>query len=383
MAQPPNQPGQQPAQNPAAAAGPQQPQYQPPLLAVQFQQYLDHDRQVRAQESQNARVARQESDARQKADTQVKRVPKCDGSTPTLVREWLREVTLTANYSDKTVYIASQSATGAMRREIEHFLDAQPNRHAVTWPQLRAHLEQAFLSPHEDDKLRHEVEQIKQAAYETTASYGRRFREAADLAYPAPGAAAQRNADQTRLLLRAYMRGLRDRRIVERLVREGRPADFSAAMTLVQAYEADDYRLHLALNEGVIEGRMEEPMEIGAVGGAPADPPALVRDMAEIRRQVNGLTTQFTRLMATLNQAPPAPMPPQASGGSGNPRRRDDRDAGYAAAYPAPSHDQGPGPLTCNYCHRQGHIARNCRRRLRNEQKRSGPGSNGQNQGGH
>ena len=383
MAQPPNQPGQPPAQNPAAAAapaGPQQPQpqFQAPLLAVQFQQYLDYDRQIRAQEQNNARAARQESDARQKADTQVKRVPKCDGSTPALMREWLREVTLTENYSDKTVYIAAQSATGAMRREIEHFLAAQPNRHAVTWQQLRLHLEQAFLSPHEDDKLRHEVEQIKQASYEPTASYGRRFREAADLAYPLAGAAAQRNADQTCLLLRAYMRGLRDRRIVERLVREGHPVDFATAMTLVQAYEADDYRLHLALNEGIIEGRVEEPMEIGAVGGAPADPPALVRDMAEIRRQVNGLTSQFTRLMATLNQPAPPPSQPQASGGSGNPRRRGNRNFDQQNS----GNDQPP--LVCNYCHKQGHIARNCRRRMRNEDRRSGPGpNNGQNQGAH
>lgn len=183
MAAPPNQPGQQQnAQNQQNVPAPGQPQppFQAPLLAVQFQQYLDHDRQLRAQDNQQARVARTKSDARQKADTQVKRVPKCDGSTPTLVREWLREISLTANYSDRTVYIASQSATGALRREIEHFMAAQPNRQLVTWQQLQAHLELAFLSPHEDDRLHQEVEQIRQDAYGTSASYGRRFREAAD-----------------------------------------------------------------------------------------------------------------------------------------------------------------------------------------------------------
>ena len=46
------------------------------------------------------------------------------------------------------------------------------------------HLQQAFLSPHEADRLRHEVEKVKQGGFDTSAAYGRRFREAADLAYP-------------------------------------------------------------------------------------------------------------------------------------------------------------------------------------------------------
>ena len=44
------------------------------------------------------------------------------------------------------------------------------------------------------------------------------------------------------------MRGLRDRHIVERLVKEGRPETSSQSMNLVIAYEADDYRLRLALD---------------------------------------------------------------------------------------------------------------------------------------
>ena len=92
-------------------------------------------------------------------------------------------------------------------------------------------------------------------------TYGRRFIEAADLAYPEPQGG--RNEDQNRLLLWNYMKGLRDRHIVERLVREGRPDTFAQAMRLVQEYEADDYRLHLALDEAV-EGRHKEPMEVNA-----------------------------------------------------------------------------------------------------------------------
>ena len=47
------------------------------------------------------------------------------------------------------------------------------------------------------------------------------------------------------------MEGLRDRHVVERLVREGRPTSFAQAMMSVQEHEADDYRLDLALDETV------------------------------------------------------------------------------------------------------------------------------------
>ena len=105
------------------------------------------------------------------------------------------------------------------------------------------------------------MEKVKQGGFDTSAAYGRRFREAADLAYPEPQGG--RNEDQNRLLLRSYMKGLRDMHIVERLVREGRPTTFAQAMMLVQEYEADDYRLHLALDE-TVDNRLEEPMEIAA-----------------------------------------------------------------------------------------------------------------------
>ena len=72
------------------------------------------------------------------------------------------------------------------------------------------------------------------------------------------------------------MKGLRDRHIVERLVREGYPNTFSQAMLLVQEYEADYYRLHLTLDK-TVEGPQEEPMEVNAFN----QPPKLPHNMAK------------------------------------------------------------------------------------------------------
>ena len=207
---------------------------------------LERDREERARQQEMNNERQRAHHARQHAEALAKRVPHCEGSSPGTMREWLREVDLTIPYSDMTVYITTLSAQGALRRELEHFLEQQRSRNQVTWEQLRDHLQKAFLSPHEEDRLRHDVDKIRQGAYENSAAYGRRFRECADLAYPVLDGI--RNPDQRRLLLKAYMRGLRDRHIVERLVKEGRPETSSQAMNLVIAYEADDYRLRLALD---------------------------------------------------------------------------------------------------------------------------------------
>ena len=48
--------------------------------------------------------------------------------------------------------------------------------------------------------LRDEVERVKQSVYEQEVSYNRRFRGVANAAY----SATNRNADQNRILVRAY-----------------------------------------------------------------------------------------------------------------------------------------------------------------------------------
>ncbi len=56
---------------------------------------------------------------RQKAESQAKRVPACDGVTTKAVREWLREIGFTIPYSVETVYITARTAEEPLQREIE------------------------------------------------------------------------------------------------------------------------------------------------------------------------------------------------------------------------------------------------------------------------
>ena len=159
--------------------------------------------------------------------------------------------------------------------------------------------------------------------------------------------------------------------MVERLIREGRPTTFTQAMLLIQEYEADDYRLHLALDEAV-DGRQEEPMEVNAFHGpskapsAPAPQAAsptkdeMAKDLTDVKRQMVGLTQQFTKLMATLQSS--------SSHQASRPQsRQKDRSKQSTAATNNQSTINGQPRSWCDYCQKWGHVSLDCRKRLREQ----------------
>ena len=99
---------------------------QGPMQAQNFQAYMKQERDLMHVEKIKERS---------RAKAQIKRVSPCTGTTPQSVREWIQEVDLTIHYSNQTVYIASQTAKNTLRRELEFYLNAQPNRDNVTWTQ--------------------------------------------------------------------------------------------------------------------------------------------------------------------------------------------------------------------------------------------------------
>ena len=392
------QPGQQPIQGPqapiqGAAANPavaaanqaagaavgqiqgqaaQQPAAPVPQLlqAQQFADFMAADRRARAENFQA-------TTDRQMADTQARRIPVCDGSSAVLVREWINDVDLSTNYSNRPVYVAAHSSTGPLRRELERFLDTQPNRHHVPWDLVRAHISEAFLTPLENDRLRDEITRIAQQPEETIASYNRRFIELADRAYPRPGVNQPRNEDQNRTLLEQYVRGLRDDHVADRLVTHGHPANHEEAITMAQDYARDVFRLRLARRPR--QTRVEEPMEINAVAaGAQASDttqePWRTAHL-EMTRRVDGLSRQVTRMMSILET-------PGATAAA--PAARSRRTQLAAVASDADAQRQlftEDGSPVCNYCGRKGHVTKQCRKKQRDLDRSSGPGN--KNQGGH
>lgn len=339
----------------------------------QFQQFMQQDHAAKQEQVNQWRAQAaqyRETAERQKAQQQAQRVQHCDGSSTRKLREWFREIELTVPYSNKTVLIASLTAEGPLRSQLEKYLSEQPQRDQVTWDALKQELQTQFLSQHEAERLRDEVEKVKQEAYETTAAYGRRFREAADLGYPA----AQRNADQQRLMLRCYMRGLKNRELVGRLVQEARPADYLDAITAVAQYESDRYNIHRALH-GVdpTERTGEEAMEVNSLReparGAAGNNEAMTEALAKLQRQVAGLSREFTKLKAGGRDARPTGA---AASSSRPPGSQDRRRTGPARPQGGQKGTRKPSPFKftedgrpiCAHCDKPGHVKAECRSRV-------------------
>jgi hypothetical protein len=306
-----------------------------------------------------------ETSERGKGEAQAKKVQNCDGSSPQRLREWFRDIDMTKSYTARTVYVASLTAEGALRVELEKYLNSLANRANATWDGLRVHLQKSFLSQHEAERLRDEVETVIRQPYETTTSYGRRFSEAADIAYPA----ANRNADQQRVMLRAYMKGLNNEKLVLRLVQERGPADYLEAIEAVAKYEADSYTVYRALNGAAPPERFEEPMEVSEYKSKDVTASAgdtAQKQLNDIRRQVTGLSREFTKLMAQGRK----PVKGEAT------REHRQKQQGTSNGYQTPRRRPplkftSDGKPICARCDQPGHMRRECTARPQYQQRQS------------
>ena len=273
----------------------------------------DHRDQRQTDRNEAIRQQRENDTMRREAATAAQAIPQCDGSNPDNMREWLREIDMSRAHTKLTLTVAYIASRGALRRSLENYLSRQPDRNAVTWDQAKSHLQKIFLSPKEQDKLRSELMAIKQGPYELTPQYCMRFTELADSAYPttfdAAGQPVPRTQDAEMSILDAFIGGLADRSTAHMCLNFGKPTNVSAAIDFVSEYDANNAKLDITRQR---QGRVEEPMDISAINHRhpKAPPPKQTDDITEMRRQVNGLTSQFTKLMASMKNQQSSPSRP-------------------------------------------------------------------------
>jgi hypothetical protein len=351
---------------------------------AQDREQAEKARQAALEEHTERMALQQQIRQEQKAEAEARRIAPCDGSDPRKVRAWMREVEMSMGFTDQTIYVAAHSATGDLRVEIELFMEG--NRNRATWDALKNHLSDAFLLPQEEEKLRHEITRMKQGPYETCQAYGRRFRALADLAYPPTmsNIGPVRNTDQNRILRDAYVQGLKDSTIRQRLCWEARPDTYQQAMFRVSTYSNDDF-VFKRLDNPTQFNRNEEPMEIGLLNQGyqqpiyphqPHQPPqpsqqsyqpayqpqpsqvnqvaqppqdqthesSMAKDIRELKRQMSGLAAQFTKQMS-MNSQPRQPSNSQP--------QQQQRVYQFTQ----------DGRPVCAYCGKAGHLARECMKR--------------------
>ena len=104
---------------------------------------------------------------------------KCDGATPQAVASGLMTLHCRARQGDDStlVEIASRTARGPLRREIERFITS---RVTIPWQEVKEQIINIFLPADEAKFLRDQVEATEQSPFESEPTYNRRFREIAD-----------------------------------------------------------------------------------------------------------------------------------------------------------------------------------------------------------
>jgi hypothetical protein len=207
------------------------------LLTTAFLQQAQQDSSERQAialtqtEASKARAAKQ--DRKSVVEAQIAATVRCSGATSMGVREWFAEVEMTCSYFAEdllephktiainidTLKVVNATLQGKMRRCYQAFVDDQPNRLLISWQQVKNHLTLAYLTADEEEYLKSALEKTKQRTEETNGSYGRSFKEAAAMAYPATA----RNPAMEAILLNRYIRGLRKDSLKRRLIQEEDP----------------------------------------------------------------------------------------------------------------------------------------------------------------
>jgi hypothetical protein len=122
----------------------------------------------------------------------------------------------------------------------------------------------AYLTADEEEYLKSALEKTKQRTEETTGSNGRRFKEAAAMAY----STENRNPAVEAILLNRYIKGLHSAAIKRRLIQEDDPKTVEAASKAVERFTVQEMRMKRILDNDY-DPSGPEPMEIGLVGTVP------------------------------------------------------------------------------------------------------------------
>ena len=269
--------------------------------ADQFAAFM-HQHAVVEEQARNERTQQgQRAVHREEIKRLIKRVRVADGSTPHLVRDWIEDIQMCGpyinNHDASFRTIVEETIQGPLRKAYERFMNGQANRQAVTWAAIHAHVRAAFLTTDEDEYLRSLLEKVHQTSYETNVAYGRRFQETADRAYPL----VNRAQAEERIILTAYIKGLKSKDIVKRLVQETRPPTLAAALAAIEEFTADEERFK---RYGWLpEGRGEEPMEVGSV----SDNTELCGTLGKLGKQLTGMQSSFGNLTDRVAKMKPKP----------------------------------------------------------------------------
>ena len=128
--------------------------------------------------------------------------------------------------NDHYLWLAKGASKGELHREIVEFLSSNES---VAWSDVKIHIIQAFVGPNATDIFREQLDTFRQSPTETIPAFNRRFKSLANRAYP------DKPSDIDRIVLKCYVKAIRDPNIITRLYNGlNNPNNFEEAMHMVE-----------------------------------------------------------------------------------------------------------------------------------------------------
>ena len=335
----------------------QQPAIDPNIGAILQQQANQHqaDHQALLQRDQALLAEQQRLVQLQQAKTAIdkrthwvnkesKKIDNCDGTTIRGMREWLRAINgavpripvgADANLCMHELIEATTSTD--LNDEYETFMNAAPNRANVAHAAATTHLATAFLGPEEAATLKEDVRHARQTERERLPAFNRRFKKAAEMAFPQ----LPRAPDVEEDLADWYMGGLREKAVKDFVFGHNpRLVTLAAAQTAAYDEWARQERRKRVEKEQR-DHRREEPMDISVATEAAV----LGNSEPPLREVISGLAKQMKDMQSELQAMKTAANRAQAS----------------SKQHSAPQKKSSYKPKgACFRCKKQGHHVRDC-----------------------
>ena len=329
----------------------------------QFAAYAQGIDRIAQENRQTAQQAAQRLELSKLLAKVIRQTSFADGHSAPATRVWLDEIQLAQNRlgPNHTIEVATSTVTGSLRREIELFIHNKEvvdkvDRNAIPWEEVRAHITRNFLNVDEQAAQRDQVESTSQAAFETEASYCRRFREVAQAGYPHD----LRNADQERLLIKSFARGLKSPTVAVKMIERANPETLTDAMSWLAVYSerADAVsRLGLATSH-------DEPMEIGSVPMPSAPVQVKTKQEEMMDRVLQGQERLMTKIAKLEIKQQPHHKYGQPDKQKNSQSQGQNKQNGSVDPRDLPNWSPDGKPK-CFFCLKYGHVRRDCRKEQR------------------